>query len=260
MNYIKRDQPINQPMRMLVIVAHHDDIEFGVGGSIAKWVESGAEVTYCIVTDGGAGSNDPQTQRAELVERRREEQLRAAEVVGVHDVRFLGYEDGTMQPSLELRRDLTRVIRQVQPNRVLCQDPTTYFVSTFYVNHPDHRAVGEAAMYAVFPSAQTRPIFPELLEEGYEPHSVDEVYFFLSNEPTHYVDISDYLELKLQSLGHHKSQFSEDDKSVEKTLNMVREWSQSAQEQLGVGAAEYFRVMRLNQPSTEAEDDTLAED
>lgn len=174
------------PSRILVIAAHPDDIEFGAAGSIARWTGEGAQVTYCIVTDGAAGSNDPNVKREDLIRIRREEQIAAAAVVGVHDVRFLGYPDGTLQHTLELRRDLTRLIRELRPYRVLCFDPTVVFVGVpefgDYINHPDHRAAAEGAIYAVFPSAETRPIFPELLDEGLEPHHVTEVYMMLTTQ------------------------------------------------------------------------------
>ena len=162
-----------KPIKILVIVAHPDDIEFGVGGSVAAWTAAGHEVTYVIVTDGSAGSNAKDVDLGALVRQRELEQLEAAGIVGVHDVRFLGYKDGELQPDIELRRDLTRIIREVQPYRVVIMDPTAVMISmesSDYINHPDHRAVGEASLYAIFPSAETRPIFPELLDEGLEPH------------------------------------------------------------------------------------------
>ena len=169
-------------------MAHPDDIEFGTGGQVARWTDAGHRVVYCLVTDGGAGSNETNVDHADLVARRQQEQLKAADIVGVDDVRFLGYADGTLQPTLELRRDLTRIIRELKPYRVLIMDPTRCCFSATsrsdYINHPDHRAAGEAALYAVFPSAETRPIFPELLDEGYEPHHVSELYLMMGDLPT----------------------------------------------------------------------------
>ena len=165
------------PERVLVIVAHADDIEFGMAGTVARWTEAGTQVTYCIVTDNSSGSNDPETNLAELSQTRHDEQVAAAKVVGVEDVRFLNYRDGVLQPTVDLRRDLTRVIRQVRPQIVVTMDPTIMFaMSNNYINHPDHRAAAEAAVHAVFPSAETRPIFPELLDEGLEPHRVKKLY------------------------------------------------------------------------------------
>jgi LmbE family N-acetylglucosaminyl deacetylase len=227
------------PRRVLAIAAHPDDIEFGASGSIARWVKEGAQVTYCIVTDGAAGSNTPDEDLKALVQTRQAEQCEAAEKVGVSDVIFLGYPDGALQPTIELRRDLTRVIRQIKPDRVIVQDPTTIFVETDYINHPDHRAAGEAAIYAVFPSAETRPIFPELLAEGHEPHHVTELYLDMSLQPNTFVDISDTLEQKVAALLCHKSQVGEE------AGKSVREWAGESGKQVGVTFAEHFRVMRF---------------
>lgn len=227
------------PERVLIIVAHADDIEFGAAGSVARWTEEGAKVVYCIITDGAAGSNEPDADLVELARLRQAEQCEAAETVGVTDVRFLGYADGTLQPTLDLRRDLTRLIREVRPDRVIAQDPTTVLVEDRYINHPDHRAAGEAALYAVFPSAETRPIFPELLEEGYEPHHVKELYLTLTTRPDTFVDISATMDRKVKSLLAHRSQVGAD---VEK---MLREWDADDGNKVGCDYAESFRVMNL---------------
>jgi LmbE family N-acetylglucosaminyl deacetylase len=243
----------HSPSRVLVIVAHPDDIEFGAAGSIARWTDEGAQVTYCIVTDGAAGSNDPNANLEDLIRTRREEQIAAARVVGVDDVRFLGYADGTLQPTLDLRRDLTRLIREVRPDRVVCFDPTQVFVHVTgfgdYINHPDHRAAAEAAIYAVFPSAETRPIFPELLEEGLEPYHVPEVYLMLtSREANEYIDISATQERKIEALRCHASQLGE------QILDMVRKWDAETGKAAGYLYAEPFWVMRfpVEQPQAEA--------
>jgi LmbE family N-acetylglucosaminyl deacetylase len=236
------EQPLTLPFQVLIIAAHPDDIEFGAAGSAAVWSEAGAEITYCIVTDGAAGSNEREVIYEHLVQRRRDEQLRAAEIVGVKDVCFLDYADGTLQPTLDLRRDLTRLIRQLRPNRVVFMDPTVMLVMNDgfdYINHPDHRAASEAALYAVFPSAETRPIFPELLEEGLEPHHVDELYLMMSVHPNIAVDVSRVWERKIQALLSHQSQL---DESV---VEMVRGWDRQAGEAVGVEYAESFRVMRF---------------
>ena len=228
-----------QQITILVVAAHPDDIEFGLAGSIARWTSEGHRVVYCLVTDGAAGSNQPDADLRALAELRRQEQLAAAQVVGVHEVRFLGYADGTLQPTLDLRRELTRLIRELRPFRVVCQDPTTVFFSNNYINHPDHRAAGEATIYAVFPSAETRPIFPELLSQGYEPHHVSELYLDLTLAPDTYVDISDSIERKLAALRCHATQVGPE---VEP---WVREWGAEAGVKAGCAYAEAFRVMRL---------------
>jgi LmbE family N-acetylglucosaminyl deacetylase len=238
-------EPLSSPYKIVVIVAHHDDIEFGVAGSIARWVKEGADVTYVIITDGGSGSNQPGILRADLAEQRRQEQVAAAKAVGVSDVRFLGYFDGMLEPTMELRRDLTRILREVKPQRVICQDPTTVFFRDSYINHPDHRAAGEAAIYATFPSSETRPIFPELLDEGYEPHKVHELWLTLSTSPTHFVDISATFEQKLESLRAHVSQIGAGEDAENGALKFVRERNLDAGKVANVEYAEFFKVMIL---------------
>lgn len=258
-NKLAQEQPFDLPFRILVTAAHPDDIEFGVAGSVARWTSMGAEVIYCLITDGSAGSNDPDANLEELILQRREEQTRAAAVVGVKDVRYLGYKDGTLQPTIELRRDLTRLIREVKPNRVVTQDPTTVFAGDFYINHPDHRAAGEATIYAVFPSAETRPIFPELIADGYEPHKVDELYLDLTMNPTTFVDITDVLDRKIRSLAAHVSQLGGGEDFENGAAKWVREWSENAGKEVGVGAAEHFRVMRFNQRNLSEQEAVQAE-
>lgn len=236
------------PERILVIVPHPDDAEFGVAGSVARWVDEGAKVTYCIVTDGSAGSNEPDADLEALVEQRQAEQRAAAAVVGVQDVRFLGYPDSMLQPTMQLRRDLTRLIRELRPQRVVCMDPTTILVSDRYINHPDHRATAEAAIYAVFPYAETRPVFRELLAEGYEPHHVDEVYMTLTLQPDTYIDISSTIERKIEALLCHKSQVNSD------VVPWIREWNAETGSQAGYAFAEAFRVMRRTQRRQDQEE------
>jgi LmbE family N-acetylglucosaminyl deacetylase len=226
-------------MRILIIAAHPDDIEIGVGGALARWVGQGAQVSYAIVTDGAAGNNEPGADLAALAAQRQEEQRSAAALLGVDDIHYMGYRDGVLEPSLTLRRDLTRLIRQLKPDRVVCQDPTTVFVGDGYVNHPDHRAAGEAATYAVFPSAVSRPIFPELLDEGLEPHRVKELYLNLTLHPDLYVDISDVMDRKVEALLCHRSQVGEE------AADWIREMNAEMGKQIGCAYAEAFRVLHL---------------
>lgn len=238
--------------RIVIIAAHHDDIEFGNAGSVAGWVRDGAEVSYVIITDGSAGSNEPDVVPSELAERRRVEQIQAAEAVGVRDVRFLGYQDGTLQPTIELRKTLTRILREIRPFRVVCQDPSTIFFGDSYINHPDHRAAGEAAVYATFPSSETRPIFPELLAEGYEPHKVSELFLTLTNHPTHYVDITDVIDQKITSLAAHESQIGPASSEPE-ALKWIRQMDAESGQRAGVGYAELYKVMLLDRPPVDEE-------
>jgi LmbE family N-acetylglucosaminyl deacetylase len=228
------------PLRILGIFAHPDDAEFTVAGSVALWASQGAEITYLIVTDGGAGSNDPNQSLDELVRIRHAEQTAACAVLGVGEVRFLGYPDGVLEPTLALRRDLTRVIRRLKPDRVICGDPSVLFYGNDYINHPDHRAAAEAALYAVFPSAPTRPIFPELLAEGLEPHQVKEVY--MTSDAAHvntYVDISSTMERKIAALRCHKSQVDPGDGQ------WLRGWAAETGKAAGLPYAEAYRVIKL---------------
>lgn len=235
---------LTQPLRILVIVAHQDDIEFGAVGSVIRWTDAGAQVTYCIVTDGAAGSNEKDVIYSELVERRKAEQMEAARIAGVSDVRFLDYPDGVLEPTLELRRDLTRLIRQIRPQRVVIMDPTTILLQSDtenYINHPDHRAAAQAALYAVFPSAESRPIFRELLDEGLEPHKVTDLYMLLTEKPNLAVDVTAVHDRKLQSLLAHRSQIGEE------VVDMVNGFDREAGKAVGVEYAETFRVMHLNE-------------
>jgi LmbE family N-acetylglucosaminyl deacetylase len=228
------------PLNVLVIMPHPDDIEFGVVGSVARWIAAGASVTYCIVTDGSAGSNIPNADLEALIEQRRQEAILSAAIVGVTDLRFLEYQDGILEPTMGLRKDLTRLIRQIKPDRVVAFDPTCYIErDANYVNHPDHRASGEATLYAVFPSAGTRPIFPDLLAEGYEPHDVSDLYLVLTDHATTYVDISAHMEQKLDALRCHKTQFGED------VVQLVKGWNSEAGKKFGCEYAEVFRVVNF---------------
>jgi LmbE family N-acetylglucosaminyl deacetylase len=240
------------PQRVLVSVAHADDIEFGMVGTVATWIKNGAKVTYLIITDNRSGSNDPDADIDALIATRQREQSAAAKVAGVTDVRFLGYQDGVLQPTLELRKAITRVIREVQPQVVVTMDPETVIADgRDYINHPDHRAAAEATLYAVFPSAETRPIFADLIDEGLEPCKVNKVYMTLTNKPDTYVDISPTMETKRAALREHASQINED------VIDMLARWNADAGEKIGVSYAETFRVLNLNEDELEQNlDDT----
>lgn len=229
-----------EPPTRMVIMAHPDDPEFTAAGTAARWVKEGAQVVYVICTDGSRGSNDPQMRPERMAPIRHAEQLEAARILGVQEVIFLDYEDGTLQPTMELRRDLTRLIRLHKPDIVICPDPTRRFHRNVYINHPDHRAAGEAALYAVFPSAVTRFVFPELLEQGLEPHRVQEVYMSSSPEPDTGVDITETMELKIAALKAHRSQVQPDYADVR-----LRDWNAEVGRRYGVSFAEEFRRMVL---------------
>jgi LmbE family N-acetylglucosaminyl deacetylase len=192
--------------RILVITAHPDDVDFGAAGTIATWTDAGIEVVYCIVTDGDAGGSDPTVSRADMAVLRRAEQTAAAKCVGVTELRFLGYSDGYVEPTIALRKDLTRVIRQLRPDRVLTSSPERNYARV-QGSHPDHRAVGSAALDAVYPAARNQFAFPELLaDENLEPWTVREVWLLASPQADHYVDVTDTFDKKLAALRAHESQ------------------------------------------------------
>ena len=192
--------------RILVIAAHPDDVDFGLAGTVATWTDAGAEVIYCIVTNGDAGGSDPAVSRADMVVLRHAEQIAAAKCVGVSDVRFLGYPDGRVEPSLDLRRDLARVIRQVRPDRVVSPSPERNYVR-IGIGHPDHRAVGSAALDAIYPDARNPYAFEELrAEEGLEAWTVREVWLPGGPVPNHYVDVTGTFDRKIAALRAHESQ------------------------------------------------------
>ena len=194
--------------RALVITAHPDDVDFGAAGTVATWTDAGIEVAYCIVTDGDAGGFDPEVPRSEIPAIRRAEQEAAAKTVGVEDVTFLGYPDGRLVPTIELRRDLSRVIRRVRPDRVVCPSPVRNF-NRIYASHPDHLAAGEASLCAVYPDARNPFAHSELLVDGFEPHTVAEVWMMAGPERNRFVDITDVFERKLSALRCHESQHPE---------------------------------------------------
>jgi len=202
-----RDEEVE---RILVITAHPDDVDFGAAGSVARWTDAGIDVSYCIVTDGAAGGSDVSVPRSVMAEIRRAEQTTAAKVVGVRDLTFLGYPDGRLTSTIELRRDISRVIRRVRPQRVLCPSPERNFQRIF-ASHPDHLAAGDAALSAVYPDARNPFAHPELLDEGYDPWSVREVYVMATADADAFVDITDTLDRKVEALRSHVSQIPDAD-------------------------------------------------
>jgi LmbE family N-acetylglucosaminyl deacetylase len=192
--------------RALVVTAHPDDVDFGAGGTVARWVAQGTEVTYCVITDGDAGGFDPSVPRSQIPAIRRAEQIAAGECLGVSDVRFLGYRDGSLTVTMEVRRDISRVIRQVRPERMLIQSPERNW-QRIQASHPDHLAAGEAALCAIYPDARNPFAHPELLaDEGLADWIVPEVWIMAGPQPTHAVDVTDFVDTKLAALRAHDSQ------------------------------------------------------
>jgi LmbE family N-acetylglucosaminyl deacetylase len=232
--------------RVLVVTAHPDDVDFGSAGTIAAFTAAGLEVTYCIATSGEAGGSDRTMTRADMAALRQDEQRAAAAVVGVSDVRFLGHPDGMVVANRELRRDISRVIRQVRPERVLSQSPERNLEFVF-ASHPDHLATGEAALDAVYPDARNPFAHPELLDdEGLEPWTVPELWIMgPGGEHTGVaVDTTATVERKVAALMCHKSQLPDPDAVAQR----VQDWSRANGELAGLPAgrsAELFRVIRI---------------
>ncbi len=202
---------------MLGVFAHPDDPEFFAGGTFAKWAQDGAEITFVIATSGDKGSADPDMTAERLADIREEEERRAASALGVKDVVFLRYKDGELFPTLELRRDITRLIRMKKPDVVVTLDPTVFWRGARGLNHPDHRAIGAATLEAVFPTARDRLNFLEHeRDEGLDTHKVKTVYIAGAAEPTLTVDVTDAVERQIESLRAHKSQISDMDQMAER--------------------------------------------
>ncbi|BCX05432.1 MAG: GlcNAc-PI de-N-acetylase [Candidatus Roseilinea sp.] len=231
------------PSSAMVIVAHPDDIEFGCAGTCAKWAKHGAKVVYVLVTSGNSGTHDTSHTRETIAEVREREQRAAAEICGVHEVEFLRYNDGEVMPTLELRKDLVRVIRKHKPEVVIAMDPTRMYSGKEYINHPDHRAVAIATMDAIAPVAAMPLMYPELGPA----HKVREVWIQWVDDPDTWVDISDTLELKVRALLQHKSQVGEE------MAQRIRDWA--LQEGKGLAPAEAFKVIFLEkrgEPSSDS--------
>ena len=229
--------------RILCISAHPDDHEFTIAGSVARWAREGRHVAFCLVTTGGAGVNEHTPSADGLIPLRERETHAAARVLGVKEVILLGYADGTLEPTLAMRRDLTRVIRRIKPDVVVCGDPTVRFYGNEYMNHPDHRAVASAALDAVFPSSETSAIFPELIAEGLPAHKVKQVFISGALDPDVFVDIGATLAAKCRALKAHRSQVGKG----EWVDQLLKAWALRDGKRAGGGVryAESFKRMVL---------------
>ena len=238
------------PARAMSIHAHPDDQEFSAAGTLARWARAGCEITSVIITSGDSGSNDPAygaDYKAKLTEIREAEQRAANDVLGINEIVFLRYPDGELEPTLQLRRELTRLIRRFKPDAVITGNPEAFFYGSEYVNHPDHRAAARAACEAVFPSAGTRLIFTDLLDEGFEPHNVKRLYIHGAEKSDTWVDISKTINVKIDALRKHVSQISSD-WDVEKEM---RNWAKETGKKKKLKYAEAFKVMILRRDEDE---------
>ncbi len=230
-----------RPARLLVIVAHPDDADFGPAATVSRWIDEGTVAELVCCTSGDAGADDPETDPLELAAVREAEQRAAAQVVGYHEVHFLHQPDGALENDLPLREALVRIIRTVRPDAVMTSDPTHLFTADGFVQHADHRAAGIAAVDAVYPAARNAMAFPHLAKAGLAPHVVRRIYLFWPAEPNEWVDVSGYVERKLRALRAHVSQLRDPDG----TERRVRERLAEQGRLVGVEAAEPFRVIRI---------------
>lgn len=237
---------------ILTVFAHPDDAEALAGGTLLTLARQGAPIFLCIVTDGDKGSHDDADPRQVVVERRRAEQAQAAALLGAQ-VLWLGFEDGLVQPTLELRKELVRVIRKVRPQVVITHDPTVWFRHGAYINHPDHRAVGQATVEALYPAVKKGRVFPELAAAGFAPHVPEELWLAGTDEPNRWVDITAVFEDKMRLLLTHASQFP-----AESTRVVFRRLAEDAGRPPGLELAEAFRVIRLGLRTVELLADHLA--
>lgn len=209
--------PWETQQSILVVLAHPDDPEFFCGATLAAWIQAGHQVSYCLLTCGDKGSDERDLDAEKLCLNRQEEQGAAARVLGVRKVRFLSHQDGYLVPDLELRREITRVIRQERPDILVTCDPTNLFPAHGRINHPDHRAAGQATLDAVFPAAGNHRYFADLLGvEGLEPHFPREIWISLTLQPDVSVDVTGTWELKLSALLEHRSQIGDPEKFIER--------------------------------------------
>ena len=230
--------------RALVVTAHPDDVDFGAGGTVMALIKAGVQVTFCICTDGDAGGFDDSTDRSEIPAIRRAEQVAAAAVYGVTDVRFLGYKDGYLEPSHDVQRDIVRVMRQVQPQLVLTQSPERNW-ERLPSSHPDHMAAGEATARALYPAVRNPYAYPELRDnEGLEAWTVNWLWLQGHVEPNHWIDTTEFFSRKVTALEAHASQTSH----MEGLEDMLRSWGEMQAASAGFETgrlAEAFRQIKL---------------
>ena len=224
---------------ILAVSAHEDDLDFGCSGTVSKWVQEGAHVYYMILTDGSKGSNSPNADLIELAKKRRKEQDYAAKVLGIEKVFFANFEDGNLEDNNSVRKEIVKVIREIRPHSVITMDPLALYNSEYgFINHPDHIAAAKATTFSVFPFSRNRPSFSELLNKGLEPHSVSELLFITteSEKINFTVDISSTIDLKIEALKMHESQYD----NFEDLKENILKFSSFAGEKDGFDFAESF--------------------
>jgi LmbE family N-acetylglucosaminyl deacetylase len=226
--------------RVLVVMAHPDDCDFGAGGTIAQWSAKGIQVSYCIITNGDQGGEESGIPLEEMAQVRQKEQRDAGAALGVSDITYLNYRDGWLMPSIELRKEIVKAIRIAKPDRMVVQSPERNWERIF-ASHPDHLAAGETAIQAVYPDARNPYAFTDLKEAGFEPWRVREVWMTGSPTPNHFVDITDTFSKKMAALHAHVSQTAHN-KELEK---MVREWGERNAQAQGLAAGRVVEVFKV---------------
>ena len=243
---------LNGYKKGMTVVAHADDAEFGCAPTVAKFCDEGWEWVYVMCTDGSRGSSEKDVSPGELAETRKQEQINAGKVLGLKDVAFLGYTDGILEPTLEVRRDIAREIRRYKPDVVICPYPSRGDLTHFWIGHPDHMAAGEAALSAIFPTARDHLSFPELYEEGFEPHSVSEVWVMGHPQPDLWIDTTGYMEQSVDALLEHKSQvggWERDD-----ALKSMSEWRRRTAYGHGMMYADSYKRIQFGRRAREEEE------
>jgi LmbE family N-acetylglucosaminyl deacetylase len=242
MSPLERHELIEPLERALVVISHPDDAEFGAAPTIAKLTAAGARVDYVVTTDGGKGTEDPNVAPEQLSATRMAEQRAAADILGVTEIVHLGYPDGYLTPSLDLRRDITRQIRRFRPDLVITQNPQRRLDHNPFIGHPDHLATGEATLASVYPAARDHLNFPELWrDEGLEPWKVRQVLLTGVEEPNLWLDVADTFDTGLQALLAHASQVDADE-----VTERVRERARLVGEPQGIGLAQAFLSIILD--------------
>jgi LmbE family N-acetylglucosaminyl deacetylase len=230
------------PQIILVILAHPDDPEFFCGATLARWAIAGHEIHYLLLTCGDKGFDDITATSDQICRTRHMEQNAAAAIIGVKSVRFLDLEDGYLLPTIELRREIVRAIRQIKPDILVTCDPTHLFAGDNYLNHPDHRYAGQVVLDSVFPASSNPFFFPELVsEEGLQPHKLREIWVSLTGNPTVVLDVTDTWEIKIKALLEHKSQIG-DPKEFE---NRIRSRKSDKSTEEVAYYEEKFRVIKF---------------
>jgi len=242
----KMQQPDLSPdwsdvQRVLVIVAHPDDADFICSGTVMQMTAQDIQVTYMVLTNGDKGNHNPEITRNQLIAMRMIEQRAAAALCGVNHVLFMGEEDGFLKSTPELRKRVTREIRRIRPQLIICTNPDRYLVGDGYINHPDHRNAGLVALEAIFPASDNPMFYPDMADEGYLPHKISRLYIHGHLETDIEIDVTEDIERKIQAILSHTSQFPDPEKSRQWMLDR---WGEK-QEDGSVRHIERFKAMKF---------------